>query len=182
MKIVYLIILSLLTINSFSQIEDFKVIVRNPTTGVKFQMESGQYCWSYATCSFLESELIRSGKETFDLSEDFFIYHAYIDKAFNYALRQGKTSFKNGGLAHDVLRTVKKIGIAPSPYYKIDYIPYTKGPTDALKSYLDAILDEDYLDKNFVDWDLSYSAKELKIRMKEIEKRKMKNAIVKQSI
>jgi preprotein translocase subunit SecD len=41
---------------------------------------------------------------------------------------------------------------------------------------------EDYLDKNFVAWNVSYSAKELKIKMKEIEKRKMKNSIVNQSI
>ncbi len=108
MKAVFILILAVLTIESYSQNEDFKIITKNAATKVKFQMESGQYCWSYATCSFLESELIRSGKGTLDLSEDFFIYHTYIDKALNYVLRQGETSFKNGGLAHDVLRTVKK--------------------------------------------------------------------------
>ncbi len=150
MKAVFILILAVLTIESYSQNEDFKIITKNAATKVKFQMESGQYCWSYATCSFLESELIRSGKGTLDLSEDFFIYHTYIDKALNYVLRQGETSFKNGGLAHDVLRTVKKTGIVPAPYYKIDYIPYTKGPNDVLKSYLSTILNEDYLSENWM--------------------------------
>lgn len=149
MKSIYLIILSLLTIDSFSQNENFKSIVKNPTTGVKFQMESGQGCWSYATCSFLESELLRTGKGTFDLSEDFFLYHAYIQKGLNYVLRHGNASFKNGGLAHDVLKIVKEIGIVPSPYFKIDHIAYTKGPTVVLKSYLNTILEEEYLEE---DW------------------------------
>ncbi len=150
MKAILIMILAFLSIDGFSQKEDFKIIIKNPATKVKFQMESGQYCWSYATCSFLESELIRSGKGTFDLSEDFFIYHTYIDKAFNYVLHQGKTSFKNGGLAHDVLRTVKETGIVPAPYYKIDYTPYTKGPTDVLACYINTILNENYLPENWM--------------------------------
>ena len=52
----------LMTLELFSQTNDFTTIVQNPATKVKNQMESGQYCWSYATCSFIESELIRSGK------------------------------------------------------------------------------------------------------------------------
>lgn len=155
MKAICLSILLLLTIDSFSQKEDFKVIIKNPATTVKFQMESGQYCWSYATCSFLESEIIRLKNDTLDLSEDYFIYQAYIDKALNYVLRKGYTGFKNGGLAHDVLSTVKVKGIVPSPYFKIDYIPYTKGPTLVLKSYLNTILVDDYLDK---DWMSHYMA------------------------
>jgi bleomycin hydrolase len=147
--------MTLLTSDSFSQNENFKTIVKNPATGVKFQMESGQGCWSYATCSFLESELIRTGKGTFDLSEDFFIYHTYIKKGLNYVLRHGNTSFKNGGLAHDVLKIIKEIGIVPSPYFKIDHIAYTRGPTVVLKSYLNTILEENYLEE---DWMRHYLA------------------------
>ncbi len=40
------------------------------TTPVKNQFRSGT-CWSFATVSFLESELIRQGKPEFDLSEMF---------------------------------------------------------------------------------------------------------------
>lgn len=147
--------MTLLTVDSFSQNENFKTIVKIPATGVKFQMESGQGCWSYATCSFLESELIRTGKGVFDLSEDFFIYHTYVKKGLNYVLRHGYTSFKNGGQAHDVLKIVKEIGIVPSPYFKIDHIAYTKGPTPVLKSYLNTILEDEYLDN---DWMSHYMA------------------------
>lgn len=74
--LIVLIVMMLLTADSFSQKENFETVVKNPATTVKNQMESGQYCWSYATCSFIESELIRSGKGQYDLSEDFFIYHS----------------------------------------------------------------------------------------------------------
>lgn len=150
MKAICLSILVLLTIDGFSQKEDFKVIIKNPVTRVKNQVESGQYCWSYATCSFIESELIRMGRDTFDLSEDYFIYHAYIDKAQNYVLRQGYTRFKRGGLAHDVLRIVKEEGIIPAPYYKIDYVRNTFEPWDVLFSYLNTILKEECLTENWM--------------------------------
>ena len=108
MKTILIFSLVFFTLNSFSQNEGFTTIVENSATKVKNQMESGQYCWSYATCSFIESELLRLGKGTFDLSEDYFIYNAYLDKALNYVLRQGFTSFRQGGLSHDVLRIIKE--------------------------------------------------------------------------
>jgi bleomycin hydrolase len=149
MKALLILIIGVLAVDCYPQAEDFEIIIQNPSTEVKFQLLSGQYCWSYATCSFLESELIRKGKGEFNLSEDFFIYQSYIDKALNYVLRQGYTSFKNGGLAHDVLRIVEQHGIVPDPFYKIDYIPYTKGPTVVLSSYLKTILAEDVLSENW---------------------------------
>lgn len=149
MKAIVILLLVFFSIESFSQNDDFNIIIQNPATDVKFQLESGQYCWSYATCSFMESELLRTNKERLNLSEDFFIYHAYVDKAMNYLLRQGKSSFKNGGLAHDVFRIVATKGIVPDLNYKIDYIPYTKGPTDVLASYLNTILKDDVLPENW---------------------------------
>ena len=140
----------LMTIESFSQKEDFETIVKNPATKVKNQMESGQYCWSYATCSFIESELIRSGKGIFDLSEDYFIYQSYIDKAINYTLRKGMTSFRRGGLSHDVFRIIKENGIMPDPFYKIDYIRNNHEPEDVLGAYLNTILKEEYLTENWM--------------------------------
>ena len=100
MRTICLFILVLLTIDSFSQKENFNTIVENPATKVKNQMESGQYCWSYATCSFIESELLRLGKGTYDLSEDYFIYNAYIDKALNYLNLKSKTT--------KIIKTIEK--------------------------------------------------------------------------
>lgn len=139
-----------MTVHSYSQIEGFVTIVKNPATNVKNQMESGQYCWSYATCSFIESELIRTGKGMINLSEDFFIYQAYLDKGMNYVLRKGMTSFRRGGLSHDVFRIIKEKGIALDPTYKIDYIRNTHEPEDVLGAYLNTILKEDYPTDNWM--------------------------------
>ena len=46
----------------------FTVVKQLPATCVKNQNRSGT-CWSYSAISFLESELLRTGKDTFDLSE-----------------------------------------------------------------------------------------------------------------
>ena len=44
--------------------------VRLPYTEVKDQNRTGT-CWSFATTSFIESELLRMGKPSVDLSEMF---------------------------------------------------------------------------------------------------------------
>jgi hypothetical protein len=62
-----------LSLDSFSQKEEFVTIIENPATSVKDQGIAG--CWSYATCSFIESELLRMKKDAYDLSEDFFVYY-----------------------------------------------------------------------------------------------------------
>ena len=120
MRTICFFILMFLTLDSFSQKEEFITIVENPTTFVKDQ--GGPSCWSYATCSFIESELLRQKKGVYDLSEDFFIYYAFIDKAHNYVLRKGNASFRSGGLAHDVVRIIKEKGIIPQQYFKVDSI------------------------------------------------------------
>ena len=149
MKSILIFILTFFTLTSYSQKEEFTIIVENPATSVKDQMESGP-CWSYATCSFIESELLRLNKGTYDLSEDFFVYHAYIDKAQNYVLRQGETSFRSGGLAHDVLRIIKEKGIVPEQYFEIDYIRNTGEVQEVLSSFLNAILKSDYPTENWM--------------------------------
>lgn len=46
----------------------FTVIKQNPITSIKNQSNAGT-CWCYSTMSFLESELLKAGKGTYDLSE-----------------------------------------------------------------------------------------------------------------
>lgn len=137
-----------LTLDSFSQKEEFITIIENPTTSVKDQ--GGPCCWSYATVSFIESELLRQKKGVYDLSEDFFIYYAYIDKAHNYVLRKGNTSFRPGGLAHDVLRIIKERGVIPQQYFKEDSIQNNRELERVLGSYLKTILDDDYPTENWM--------------------------------
>ncbi len=69
-------------------------------------------CWSFATTSFLESEIIRKGLPAIDLSEMFFVNYAYKNKAEQYLLYHGNNNFSEGGLAHDVLNIVKEEGMS----------------------------------------------------------------------
>lgn len=68
-------------------------------------------CWSFATTSFLESEIMRKGFEEADISEMFFVYHAYRNKAKEYLLYHGSNNFSQGGQAHDVMDVVREYGM-----------------------------------------------------------------------
>ncbi len=68
-------------------------------------------CWSFATTSFLESEIIRKGFPETDLSEMFFVYYGYINKAKQYLMYHGDNSFSQGGQAHDVLDVLRENGM-----------------------------------------------------------------------
>jgi len=90
--------------------------VRLPYTEVKDQGRTGT-CWSFGTASFIESELLRMGKPSVDLSEMFFVKDAYSQKASAYIRRNGKANFREGGQAHDVLNTIKKKGMVPETIF-----------------------------------------------------------------
>ena len=112
-------------------------------TSIKNQQNTGT-CWSFATSSFLESELMRMGKkEEYDLSEMYFVRQIYQDKAQNYIYRQGKAQFSQGGLSHDVIAAFLEAGAVPESIYS-GKIPgeYTHDHTEmenALKGLLDAL-------------------------------------------
>lgn len=100
---------------------EFEIVTILPYTSVKDQQNTGA-CWCYATCSFLESELIRMGKGEFDLSEGYIFRKVYEIKAYNYILREGKANMAQGGLAHDVLRALDRFGMVPEDIYSGKYI------------------------------------------------------------
>lgn len=137
MKVKFLIISIFISLTSFSQ-EEFTIVIQNPSTPVKIQEENT--CWVYATCSFLESELLRIGKENCDLSEDYIIYYGYIDKANNYILREGNTRFGQGGVAGDVIRIIKDEGILPNGYFRIDSMRYFGEINEVCSSYLNTLI------------------------------------------
>lgn len=105
-----------LFVSSQSNDEKLNDIVKIPASPVKNQQKTGT-CWSFATVSFLESEILRKGKGEYDLSEMFFVRYAYLQKAKNYLLYHGKTNFSEGGQAHDVINIIKYSGIVPEPEY-----------------------------------------------------------------
>lgn len=94
----------------------FKDLIRLPATPVKDQYRTGT-CWSFATMSFLESELIRDGKGEYDLSEMFAVRNCYSFKADKYVRMHGKTNFGDGGLAHDVFWVMENRGLMPEEAY-----------------------------------------------------------------
>ncbi|MEM9941675.1 MAG: aminopeptidase, partial [Planctomycetota bacterium] len=85
-------------------------------TDVKSQDRTGT-CWSFATASFIESELIRREKGIHNLSEMFIVRNIYRDKAQNFVLRQGKANFSQGALAHDFINSAHRYGLVPDEAY-----------------------------------------------------------------
>ena len=111
------LLLSLLMVSaSLSAQYRFASVAEVGCTAVKNQERTGT-CWSFSTCSFLESELMRLGKGQFDLSEMYVVKNIYLEKGQNYVLRQGKANFGEGGLNHDFVRTVARHGIVPEEVY-----------------------------------------------------------------
>lgn len=97
---------------SFSQTGKMTIVKQLPATSVKNQSMTNT-CWSFATVSFLESELLRLGKGEVDLSEMFFVRYCYPKKAENYIRMHGNATFGAGGQAHDVINVIKSKGLLP---------------------------------------------------------------------
>ena len=110
------------------------------TTSVKNQGSAGT-CWSYSGNSFLESEMIRMGKQPVDLAEIYTARHVYLSKARNYILFNGNMGLGDGGETHDVLNSMRKYGAMPQSAYTLE--DYGKGTVksgefqDKFKSILD---------------------------------------------
>ncbi len=125
--------------NNFS----FTTRVEIPTSPVKDQQRTGT-CWSFATTSFIETELIRMGQPVFDISEMYFVRHAYATKALNYVRFQGANNFGQGGQAHDVMNIIRQHGMVTEMEYPgLNYGSnvHTHGELEAvLKGFLDALV------------------------------------------
>ena len=86
------------------------------TTSVKTQGSSGT-CWSYSTNSFLESEMIRLGKQPVELSQIYSARNVYVEKGINYVRMHGAVTLGDGGALHDVINMYKKYGTVPREAY-----------------------------------------------------------------
>ncbi len=121
----------------------FTDIVNIPATPVKDQHRSGT-CWSFSSLSFLESELIRTGKPALDLSEMFVVWHTYSGKAERYVRLQGHTNFSPGGAFHDALWVLSNFGMVPESAYsgtaQGDPLPVHGEMDDALKSFAETVI------------------------------------------
>jgi bleomycin hydrolase len=95
---------------------NFTIIKDLPATSVKNQSLTNT-CWSFSVISMLESELLRMGKDTFDLSEMYVVRHIYEEKAEKYIRMHGTINFSGGGFFHDVINAIDSFGIVPDGTY-----------------------------------------------------------------
>jgi len=93
-------------------------------TSVKNQGSAGT-CWSYSGNSFIESEMMRMGKQPVDIAEVYTARMVYLSKARNYILMNGNMGLGDGGETHDVLNIFRKFGAMPQSAYT--YEDYGKG-------------------------------------------------------
>ncbi len=121
----------------------FENIVDLTRTETKDQCQTGT-CWSFATVSFLESELIRMGKGSHNLSEMFNVRMTYPEKAEKYIRMHGKHQFGPGSLSHDVINVLEKHGCVPESVYagrESEEEDYDHGQLDAvLEAVVNAVL------------------------------------------
>lgn len=124
----------------------FKMENEVKRTPVKNQYQTGT-CWCFSTISYLESELLRLGKEELDLAEMFVVRNTYPRKALNYVRLHGEANHSEGGQGHDALEQIRQFGIVPEAVYpglKIDESRHNHGEMAAvLQGVLDGILKRD---------------------------------------
>lgn len=121
----------------------FTTIKEVPSSPVKNQYRSGT-CWSFSGIAMLESELLRMGKDTFDLSEMYVVRKSYEEKGDKYVRFHGKTNFSGGGGFSDVIMTLDTYGAIPEEAYSglvIGEDNHIHGEMDAiLNAHVDAVI------------------------------------------
>ena len=121
--------------------ESFKFtdIINLANTSVKNQGSSGT-CWSYSTNSYLESEMIRMGKQPVELAQIFSARNAYIEKGRNYVRMHGAVTLGDGGALHDVINMYSKYGALPQEIYTGLNYGTSKNKFAEMSAFTEAIL------------------------------------------
>ena len=85
----------------------------NPT---KSQGNAGT-CWSFSTTSFYESEVLRQQNKRVEISEIYFAYCEYIEKARRFIEKRGNSVFSEGSEGNALSRIMKIYGAVPQQAY-----------------------------------------------------------------
>ncbi len=137
-KLTLIFIAALLSAPIWSQTNEgynFTVVKENPVTSVKNQASTST-CWCFSSMSFLESELLKAGKGSYDLSEMYTVRRNYEDKSKKYVRLHGSLNFAPGGSFADVINTIDEYGLMPeSAYNGLNY-----GATSHNHGELDKVL------------------------------------------
>ncbi len=92
--------------------------IRHKCLPVQDQMNSGT-CWSFATMSFMESEMICNGNANPpNLSEMFVVRGNYIDRAHRYVSSMGHVKFTEGSYPLDAFIVMQEYGLMPESEYR----------------------------------------------------------------
>lgn len=118
----------------------FTTVVSTEATPVQNQASSGT-CWSYATNSFLESEMIRNGGPAIHLSKIYTARRSYEDKADAYVRMHGSLNYGDGGEPHDVVNMYAKYGTMPEEAYTGLNYGTDKNQFAEMQAMLKAMLD-----------------------------------------
>ena len=111
-------------------------------------------CWSFATSSFIESELKRLGHEPVRLSVMFPVYYSFIEKAKWFVHTRGESHFGPGDLFSGVLDIIKQYGVIPAEVYegvKTEQTIYSHSVLyEELEDLIDSVKSLNKWDEDFV--------------------------------
>lgn len=74
-------------------------------------------CWSFASTSFIESEVYRNTGQKVKLSEMFIVYCEYIERAKYFVTHRGDMYFGEGSEANAVIKNIRYYGALPVSAY-----------------------------------------------------------------
>ena len=124
-RILFLSVLTLIFVQASAQKKStakpdegykFSPVTEMKVTPVKNQASTGT-CWSFATTSFIEAELLRMGKGEYDLSEMYIVRNNYYDRLRDNFVQEGKGNLGQGSVGHDWIAEFTKNGIVPDEVY-----------------------------------------------------------------
>jgi bleomycin hydrolase len=116
----------------------FTVVQNNAHGHVEDQCQTGT-CWSFATVSFLEAEVLRLKKTEVDLSEMANPRYMYSKKVDSYVRFQGKQQLGPGGLSHDVIQVMREYGVVPESSFSGFYNGANTYNHNVIDAYMESI-------------------------------------------